>query len=85
MVSSYGIGRVEGNLYIGRFSAGGDGRSIDINGDGKSDLDFDRSCRFVAQRDERGISAVESDREVTMTIGGWSMKLQPFTPVRLPR
>lgn len=42
-----GIGSVDGDLYIGRFSADGEGNQIDLDGDPKPDNTFSARCRFV--------------------------------------
>ena len=42
-------GRVSGNLYVGRQSAGGFGTSLDLNGDDKPEVTFDAPCSFLLQ------------------------------------
>src|SRR5262249_37001719 len=62
---SSALGRVEGNLYVGRAAAGGEGDSIDLNGDGKADVTFSAPCGFILQLDKGRVTAAEVDREVT--------------------
>jgi len=74
------LGRVNGNLYVGRTSAGGEGRSIDLDGDGRPDAAFTPACGFLLQLDGGRVTAVEVDREVRATIAGKRFDLAPFTP-----
>lgn len=76
------LGRVRGTLYVGRTSAGGEGKAIDLDRDGKDDATFDQSCAFVLQLHQGAIRAVEADRPVVVSIAGKQRKLAPFTPVR---
>ncbi len=75
------LGRVTGNLYIGRTSAGGRGDSIDLNNDGTVDVSFSQSCDFVLQLDEGRVTAIEADRAVTATLAGRVVQLAPYAPV----
>ncbi len=75
------LGRVEHNMYIGRFSAGGEGNSIDLDDDGEDDVIFDTECQFMLQLTQGNISAVEVDREVIMKYKGTTYKLKAFEPV----
>ena len=59
------LGRVSGNLYVGRTSAGGVGTEIDLDGDGKPDVRFSRECGFLLQLDRGQVIALETDRAVT--------------------
>jgi len=77
------LGRVAGNTYVGATSAGGEGTSLDIDGDGTPDVTFDVSCKFVLQLDHGRIIAVEADKAVTFTQGANApIALQPYVPVR---
>jgi hypothetical protein len=77
------LARVEGNTYVGRTSAGGEGTSLDIDGDGTADVHFDQSCKFVLQLDAGRIIAVEADRAVSFTRGTDApVALKPFVPAR---
>jgi len=78
------IGSVHGNIYIGRTSAGGEGRDIDINGDGKPDAVFDAPCRFVLQLRAGKIIAVETDRNIHGVIDGKEIALQAYRPASPP-
>ena len=78
------LGTVAGNTYVGTTSAGGEGTSLDINGDGTPDVTFDQSCKFVLQLDQGKIIAVEADKAVNFTRGANPpIALKPFVPVRL--
>jgi len=77
------LGRVEDDLYIGRTAAGGAGRSLDLNGDGKPELEFDASCGFIAQIEAGRITAIETDRAVTGRIAGRPMRFRAHRPLRL--
>jgi hypothetical protein len=77
------LGRVEGNTYVGATSAGGEGTSLDIDGNGTPDVTFDQSCKFVLQLDQGRIIAVEADKAVNFTRGANApVALKPFVPVR---
>ncbi len=77
------LGRVDGNMYVGTTSAGGEGTSLDIDGDGTADVTFDQSCKFVLQLSAGKITAVEADKAVKFTRGAnAAIDLKPFTPVR---
>jgi hypothetical protein len=80
---SSALGRVQGTLYVGRTSAGGEGDGIDLNGDGKPDVAFDKKCNFILQLKSGRAIAVEADRDVTATIGRRKIELAPYTPVNL--
>ena len=55
------LGSVHGTLDVGRTSAGGEGESIDLNGDGKAEARFDTRCRFVLQLRNGRILSAEAD------------------------
>jgi len=77
------LGRVVGNVYVGRTSAGGVGSAVDLNGDGTSDVTFSASAGFILQLANGRVTAIEADRAVTATLQGRSITLAPFTPVTL--
>jgi hypothetical protein len=77
------LGSVQGTLYAGRTSAGGQGRSIDCDGDGKPDAIFNDVCQFVLQLREGKILAIEADRKTAVQIRGKRIALDPYLPVRL--
>ena len=77
------LGRVDGDLYVGRTSAGGHGDAIDLNGDGRPDVTFDEPCDFVLQLAAGQVTAVESDRSVAATVGGRKIQLGSYVPVYL--
>jgi len=77
------LGRVAGNLYVGRTAAGGEGKSIDLTGDGHPDVTFSAPCGFILQLQEGRVTAVETDREVHGTVDGQRLELRPYEPVVL--
>ena len=78
------LGRIEGNTYVGRTSAGGEASSLDIDGDGQTDVSFDKTCKFVLQLGNGRVTAVEADGAVMFTLGSNApIALRPYVPVRL--
>ena len=77
---SSSLGRVAGSLYVGQTAAGGEGDHIDLNGDGKAEVTFAHSCRFVLQLESGKVTAVEVDRPVTAMIEGRRLSLTAHTP-----
>jgi hypothetical protein len=75
------LGSVHGSLYVGRWSAGGEGTSLDCNRDGEPDLALDAPCRFVVQLHDGKITALETDRAVRGRIGAQAVELQAYVPV----
>ena len=74
------LGRVAGNLYVGRTSAGGEGKGLDIDGDGRPEIAFSAVCGFVAQLEKGRVMAIEADREVRAVVEGRRLALAPFVP-----
>jgi hypothetical protein len=77
------LGRVKGNTYVGRTSAGGVGTSIDINDDGTAEATFNISTGFIMQLENGKITKVETDRDVMAVIYGKTVNLHPYTPVNI--
>jgi hypothetical protein len=77
------LGRVSGNLYAGRTSAGGAGTEIDLDGDGKADVRFSRECGFLLQLDRGRVIAIETDRAVTGDVQGRRISLGAHSPALL--
>lgn len=75
------LGKVAGKLYVGRTAAGGEGDSIDLNGDGKAEVTFGAPCDFILCLEQGKVTAAEADREVTMQLQGKRLKLSAYTPV----
>lgn len=80
---SSALGRVEGTLYVGRTSAGGEGDAIDLDGDGTADVTFSERCRFVLQLRDGAVTHAEADRPVAMRYDGRTIALDTHTPVAL--
>jgi hypothetical protein len=76
------LGQVKGTLYLGRTAAGGLGKGIDLDGDGKDELSFDQDCAFIVRHAQGKITAVEVDRSVKATYSGRTIALEPYTPLR---
>jgi hypothetical protein len=74
------LGRVQGTLYVGRTSAGGFGKAIDLAGDGRDDVIFDKPCAFILQLRNGRVTALEADRSVSAMLGGRKLTLAPFSP-----
>jgi len=77
------LGSVAGQVYVGRTSAGGVGDHVDLNGDGRADVRFIKTCGFILQLDGGRVTAVEADRNVSVTIGRRRLQLTAYTPVSL--
>lgn len=76
------LGRVEGKVYVGRTSAGGFAREVDIEGDGRPEVRFDEDCNVVLQLDKGRVVAVEVDRPVMATLPGCRLSLDAHRPLR---
>jgi hypothetical protein len=77
------LGKVFGTTYLGRWAGGGSGKTLDLNQDGKPDLVFDEVCNFVVRHHEGTPTAVESDRDVRVSISDNTYSLQAFVPLFL--
>jgi hypothetical protein len=77
------LGRVQGNTYVGRTSAGGFDDGVDLNGDGTRDVTFSKKCSFVVQLNNGKVTAIESDRAVSAVVQGKSITLSAYTPVSI--
>lgn len=77
------LGKVKGNTYAGKTSAGGIGTSIDVNNDGKADVTFSVSTGFVIQLDAGKISKIETDRNASAVIQGQTFRLTAYTPISI--
>jgi hypothetical protein len=73
---------VSGKIYTGRTAAGGVGRVVDIDGDGKPDVTFSAECGFMLQLRDGQVTAVETDRDVTAMIQGKTVALKRYQPAR---
>jgi hypothetical protein len=71
------LGRVAGDIYVGRTSAGGVGDHLDLPG---GPVTFSKTCGFVVQLRNGKVTAVETDRDVAAEIQGRKMMLARFKP-----
>jgi hypothetical protein len=74
------LGEVDGNLYRSEHAAGGLGKGIDFDQDGKEDFRFSQICKFFIQLEGGIPTAIEVDREVTVYKGDQSIPLKAFKP-----
>jgi hypothetical protein len=74
------LARVKGDTYAGRTSAGGVGKSIDINNDDSADAVFNISTGFVMQLENGKIIKIETDRDVTAVIHGQTINIEAYSP-----
>ncbi|WP_162418807.1 hypothetical protein [Cyclobacterium roseum] len=73
--------RVGENFYIGKEIAGGEGKSMDLDGDDEAEVSFNQSCFFVFQLENGAIKRAESDRAVEMNYNGKTYSLSPHQPI----
>jgi hypothetical protein len=78
------VGTVKGDLYIGRTAAGGVGREIDLNRDGRPEVTFSETCGFVLQLRKGAVVAMEADRDVDANLRGKAILLKRHQPVLSP-
>jgi len=77
------LGRVKGTLYVGRTSAGGVGKAIDLDGDSMDDASFSESCGFILQLKGGRIVRAEADRTVKARIAGKEIAFAAYKPVSI--
>ena len=77
------LGRLVGTVYIGQTSGGGYGDRLDIGGNGNPDVLFDQKCNFIVQIKNQEVTAIETDRQVTVTVSGVSTTLPAYYPLKL--
>lgn len=77
------VGTVKDNLYIGRTAAGGRGKGIDINGDGKLDVKFSQECNFILQLEKGKVQKVEVDRKTRMYYKEKEFTINPHQPLTI--
>ncbi len=73
------LGTVSAGIYVGRYSAGGIGKSADFNSDGVADLVFSDTVTWSARRKLNRIVAVVSDLKTTISCARKSYELSPYT------
>ncbi len=74
------LGRVEGDVYIGRTVAGGIARQLGFSAQSSHDVRFSQECGFLLQLNGGRVVAIEVDRPVHATIQGKEYDLNPYTP-----
>jgi hypothetical protein len=74
------LGRVEGNVYIGRTIAGGIAHELSLSTKGAKDVRFSRECGFLLQLSNGKLVGIEVDRPVHATIQGKEYDLDPYKP-----
>ncbi len=77
------LGRLSGNVYVGRTAAGGFGDQVDLDGDGAADVKFSQPCGFLLQIVRGKAVSVEADRPVTAEIQGRKVALGRYAPLKL--
>ena len=75
------IALVDGKIYIGRTSAGGVGKRLDLPGGKSPAAEFERECGFLLQLRNGKVTAVEVDRDTRATIQGRGVSLRAFVPL----
>lgn len=75
--------RVSGRVAIGRGYAGGMARSLDLDGDGTSELTFDDETGFIARHRQGRITVLETDRAVTARYRNRNLQLRPHEPLTI--
>ena len=78
------LGRVEGDVYIGQDFAGGHAVSVDLNGDGRLDLQFDHACGFVLHLRRGAVTSIEVDQPVTARLQGRTYRLAAYLARNIP-
>jgi hypothetical protein len=79
------LGRVDGDVYVGRNFAGGRAKDVDLDGDGIPDLRFDHECGFVLQIRDGTVTAIEADQFVTARLQGHIYHLSAYVPETVSR
>lgn len=74
------LGRVEGNVYIGKTIAGGVARELSLTAGGAKDVRFSNECGFLIQLAQGKVVAIETDRAVHVTIQGKEYDLTSYAP-----
>lgn len=86
------LGRVTGDLYVGRWAAGGRSSAIDLDADGQPDVTLSRECNFILRHANGAVTTIEADTATIATIspaftaghGEVRLWLRPFSPAGLP-
>ena len=77
------LGRVDGNVYVGRTIAGGLGRELALSANSTQDVRFSAECGFLLQLIHGKVISVETDRPVHAKIQGKEYDLLAYTPRQL--
>ena len=79
------LGRVAGDVYVGRTVAGGFAESVDLDFDGAADLTFAAPAAFaLTMRPDGSVEQIETDRAVAATLAAGRFSLQAFSPIAVP-
>lgn len=81
---STALAQIGEKTYIGHTAAGGEGKRMDLDGDGTVDVRFSENCQFMLQLESGQVIRVEVDREATMTYLGDEYPLSASKPVKIP-
>ena len=74
------FGRVNGRLSVGMTCAGGETGAVDIDGDGRADIELDAPSASVAQFREGRVVRIETDRRVRGQVQDRMLELEPYNP-----
>jgi hypothetical protein len=74
---------VKGDTYVGRTSAGGVAKDLDLDGDGTADVTFDKPCGFLIQLRDGKPFALEVDRDVNGAVGRRKLTFRAHEPLDL--
>ena len=72
------LGRVDGSIYIGRYAAGGIGKTLQLTADHPPDVEFESACGFFVHHENGTITAIETDTDVTARVQGTAVSLSAF-------
>lgn len=76
--------RVSGHVAVGRGYAGGVARAVDLDGDGRPDLEFSEETGFVARHDGGRLTLLETSLAVTARYRNRAFVLRPHEPLEVP-
>ena len=77
------LGTVDGSMYMGRYSAGGIGNTLQLTDASSPDVELSEVCGFMVQHQEGKIIAIETDVDVTAHVQGKALSLKAYTKKEL--